>query len=55
MANPISLDLKLGQGRQNTVIITYYYDDPRRKPPFYRGPGYIEIIRYGTVRTIPMD
>jgi hypothetical protein len=39
-----SLGLQLGKGRQNEVRIAYYYDDSRSKPPFNRGPGYIEDI-----------
>ena len=40
---PDSLGLRLG-GSQNTVLIAYYYDDTRSRPPFNRGPGYIEDI-----------
>jgi hypothetical protein len=38
-----SFYLLLG-GMQNTVVILDYYDDSRSKPPFNRGPGYIEDI-----------
>ena len=38
-----SLGLFLGKGTRNTVIIGNYYDDTKRKAPFRRGPGYIEV------------
>jgi hypothetical protein len=31
-----------------SVTILGYYDDTRSKPPFYRGPGYIEKIEFFT-------
>src|SRR5215203_6609924 len=40
-----SVVLYLGQGRQHWVAILGFYDDTRSKPPFRRGPGYIEVIR----------
>jgi Ca2+-binding RTX toxin-like protein len=43
---PDSLGLKLGKGSQNTVIIVYFYNDKRSKPPWRFGPGYIEDIQF---------
>jgi len=35
----------LGKGSQNWVALLGFYDDTRSKPPFRRGPGYIEGIQ----------
>ena len=40
-----SVVLYLGQGGKHWVGILGFYDDARSKPPFRRGPGYIEVIR----------
>ena len=40
-----SLGVVLGKGNKNTVLIISYYDDTKKKPPFPRGPGYIELIQ----------
>jgi hypothetical protein len=41
---PDGLQVKLGKGNQNQLIIGNYFDNTKSKPPFYRGPGYIEDI-----------
>jgi hypothetical protein len=41
-----SLGLVLGKSKKNTVLILNHYDDTRSKPPYYRGPGYIEKIDF---------
>jgi Ca2+-binding RTX toxin-like protein len=38
-----SFGLRLA-GTKNTVLIVGYFNDKRSKPPFPRGPGYIERI-----------
>jgi hypothetical protein len=40
-----SVVIFLGKGRQHWVAISGFYDDTRSKPPFRRGPGYIEVIQ----------
>jgi hypothetical protein len=40
-----SVVLYLGQDGKHWVGISGFYDDTRSKPPFRRGPGYIEVIR----------
>src|SRR5215212_3473992 len=40
-----SLLLTLGKGTQNQVLIAYYFDDTRSKPPYKRGSGLIEAIQ----------
>jgi|SRR5215210_1041678 len=41
-----SFGLYLGKGTKNTVLMIGYFDDTRSKPPYYRGPGYIEKIKF---------
>jgi hypothetical protein len=38
-----SLGIRLA-GKKNTVLIVGYFADTRSKPPFPRGPGYIEQV-----------
>jgi hypothetical protein len=37
--------------RQNYVLVANYWDDTRSKPPFKRGPGYIEVLQTKVLQT----
>jgi hypothetical protein len=43
-----SLALPLDRNGNNGIVILYFYDDTRSKPPYNRGPGYIEKMKFGS-------
>jgi hypothetical protein len=40
-----TLVLPLDRNGTNGIIIEYFYDDTRSKPPFRPGVGYIEVVK----------